>query len=132
MKLNLLTPERKAVFDTEITEVTIPAYSGEMTIKPGHAPLITTLGTGIISYKVSGKESVQKAVISWGYCEVAPETVNVLAEFMQTKEEVSEEIAKKQIQDNEQKLAKQTLADDEFEAAITEVEKAKAGLRLLN
>jgi F-type H+-transporting ATPase subunit epsilon len=132
MKLNLLTPEKKAVFDTEITEVTIPAYSGEMTIKPGHAPLITTLGTGIISYKVAGQDSAKKAVISWGYCEVAPEAVNVLAEFMQTKEEVSEEGAKKQIQENESKLAKQTLADDEFEAAITEVEKAKAGLRLLN
>ena len=132
MKLNLLTPERKAVFDTEITEVSIPAYSGEMTIKEGHAPLITTLGTGVISYKIKGQESAKKAVISWGYCEVAPEAVNVLAEFIQTKEEVSEDTAKQKIVENEQKLLKQTLADDEFESTVAEIQKARAGLQLLN
>ena len=51
-KLNLLTPERKAVYDQEITEVTVPAYSGEITILPGHAALITTLGTGVLKYKL--------------------------------------------------------------------------------
>jgi F-type H+-transporting ATPase subunit epsilon len=132
MKLNLLTPERKAVYDVEITEVTIPAYSGEMTVKPGHAPLITTLGTGIISYRVKNQDIPKRAVISWGYCEVAPEAVNVLAEFVQTKDEVFEDQAKKQIVEGEQKLAKQMLTDDEFEQTIAGVQKARAGLRLLN
>jgi F-type H+-transporting ATPase subunit epsilon len=132
MKLNLLTPERKAVFDTEITEVTIPAYSGEMTILAGHSPLITTLGTGMIKYKVKGEDKTHKALISWGYCEIVPGVVNVLAEFMQTKEEVVEETAKKQIIESEQKLAKQTLTDDEFEKTISEIQKARTGLQLLN
>ena len=87
-KLNVLTPEKKAVFDQEITEVTVPAHSGEMTILPGHAPLLTTLGTGILKYKLKGQEKTFKAVLSWGYCEVAPGGVNVLAEFMQLPEEV--------------------------------------------
>lgn len=132
MKLNLLTPERKAVFDTEITEVTIPAYSGEMTILSGHSPLITTLGTGLIKYKIQGEDRVHKALISWGYCEVVPGAVNVLAEFMQTKEEVAEETAKKQITDSEQKLVQQTLSDTEFENTINEIQKARGGLQLLN
>ena len=132
MKLNLLTPERKAVFDTEIISVTIPAYSGEMTIMDGHSPLITTLGTGIIKYKIQGQDGTQKAMISWGYCEVVPGAVNVLAEFIQTKDEVVEEQAKKQIQDSELKLAKQNLNDDEFENALNEIQKARAGLQLLN
>ena len=132
MKLNLLTPERKAVFDTEVTSVTIPAYSGEMTILAGHSPLITTLGTGLIKYKITGEDSVKKALISWGYCEVTPTGVNVLAEFMQTKEEVVEDAAKKQITDSEQKLAKQNLTDDEFENALNDIQKARTGLQLLN
>ena len=132
LKLNLLTPERKAVYDTEITEVTIPAYSGEMTILAGHSPLITTLGTGMIKYKVKGEDGTKKALVSWGYCEVVPGAVNVLAEYMQTKEEVVEETAKKQIVDAEQKLVKQNLTDDEFEAALNEIQKARVGLQLLN
>ena len=87
-KLNVLTPERKAVFDIDVTEVSVPAYSGEMTFLPGHAPFITTLGTGILKYKVKGQEKAFKAVLSWGYCEVVPQGVNVLAEFIQTPEEV--------------------------------------------
>ena len=132
MKLNLLTPDRKAVFDTQITSVTIPAYSGEMTIMAGHSPLITTLGTGLIKYKVAGEDTVKKAVISWGYCEVTPTAINVLAEFMQTKEEVVEDTAKKQIAESEQKLAKQNLTDDEFENTLNDIQKARTGLQLLN
>jgi len=132
MKLNLLTPERKAVYDAEITSVTIPAYSGEMTILSGHSPMITTLGTGLIKYKIKGDDSDKKAMISWGYCEVVPGAVNVLAEFMQIKDEVVEDIAKKQIINAEQKLAIQNLTDDEFEHTLNDIQKARAGLQLLN
>ena len=130
-KLNVLTPERKAVFDQEITEVTVPAYSGEMTILPGHAPLITTLGTGILKYKLKGVEKTFKAVISWGYCEVAPDAVNVLAEFMQTPEEVIVEAAERNLVAAERKLAIEVLNEADFEAAINETKKARAAINLV-
>src|SRR3989344_9077967 len=103
-KLNVLTPERKAVFDQEITEVTVTSYSGEMTILPGHAPLITTLGTGLLKYKLKGQEKTFRAVVSWGYCEVSPGAVNVLAEFMQTPEEIVVESAQTSLLAAEKKL----------------------------
>lgn len=131
MKLNVLTPERKAVFDVEITEVTVPAYSGEMTILPGHSPLITTLGTGILKYKVKGEDRTHKAVISWGYCEVVPEAVNVLAEFMQTPEEVVVEKAQTNLQTAEKKLVSEVLSDHEYEVAMNEVAKSRASMDLV-
>jgi F-type H+-transporting ATPase subunit epsilon len=131
MKLNVLTPERKAVFDVEITEVTVPAYSGEMTILPGHSPLITTLGTGILKYKVKGEDRTYKAVLSWGYCEVVPEAVNVLAEFMQTPEEVVVEKAQTNLQTAEKKLVNEVLTDHEFEVAMNEVAKSRASMDLV-
>lgn len=130
-KLNVLTPERKAVFDQEITEVTVPAHSGEMTILPGHSPLITTLGTGILKYKIKGQEKTYKAVISWGYCEVSPETVNVLAEFMQTPEEVVEETAKNHLQNAEKKLITEVLNDADYVATMNEADKARAAINLV-
>jgi F-type H+-transporting ATPase subunit epsilon len=130
-KLNVLTPERKAVFDTEITEVTVPAYSGEMTILPGHSPLITTLGTGILKYKVKGEDRTHKAVLSWGYCEVVPGAVNVLAEFMQTPEEVVVEKAQTSMQEAERKLVTEVLGDHDYEVAMNEIAKARASMDLV-
>ena len=130
-KLNVLTPERKAVFDQEITEVTVPAYSGEMTILPGHAPLITTLGTGILKYKIKGIDKTYKAVLSWGYCEVMPGAVNVLAEFMQTPEEIVVAKEEASLQVAEKKLVNEILDDAEFEHQVNEVAKARASMDLV-
>jgi F-type H+-transporting ATPase subunit epsilon len=129
-KLNVLTPERKAVFDQEIAEVSIPAHSGEMTILPGHSPLITTLGTGILRYKVKGVDKTYRAVISWGYCEVSPAGVNVLAEFMQTPEEVSADEAQASLQAAEKKLVSEVLADAEYEKTMGDVARARAAMSL--
>lgn len=130
-KLNVLTPERKAVFDIDVTEVSVPAYSGEMTFLPGHAPFITTLGTGILKYKVKGQEKAFKAVLSWGYCEVVPQGVNVLAEFIQTPEEVVVENSQKQIQMTEKKLVSEILSDEDYKFQMNELEKAKAAVNLV-
>jgi F-type H+-transporting ATPase subunit epsilon len=130
-KLNVLTPDRKAVFDQEITEVSVPAYSGEMTVLPGHSPLITTLGTGILKYKVKGQEKSFKAVVSWGYCEVSPDGVNVLAEFMQTPEEVVVETAQANLQVAEKKLGTDILNDLDFAHTMADADKARAAINLI-
>lgn len=129
-KLNVLTPERKAVFDQEITEVTVPAYSGEMTILPGHAPLVTTLGTGVLKYKLKGQDRTFKAILSWGYCEVAPSTVNVLAEFMQLPEEVVVDAAQTELHAAEKKLATESLSDIDFNVTMNEAAKARVAIEM--
>jgi len=130
-KLNVLTPERKAVFDQEITEVSVPAYSGEITVLPGHAPMITTLGTGILKYKVKGQDKLFKAVLSWGYCEVVPNGVNVLAEFIQTPEEVTAEVSQQTLALAEKKLVTEVLNDDDFNVTMNEAAKARASIELI-
>ncbi len=130
-KLNLLTPERKAVYDQEITEVTVPAYSGEMTILPGHSPMITTLGTGILKYKIKGTDGAQKAMISWGYCEVTPTAVNVLAEYMKTPDEVVVADSQATMLAAEKKLSTQILTDSEYELTMQDVAKAKSSMDLV-
>ena len=130
-KLNVLTPEKKAVFDQEITEVTVPARSGEMTILPGHSPLITTLGTGVFKYKVKGQDRTHKALLSWGYCEVNPTGVNILAEFIQYEEEVSVDSAKTKLAAAEKKLATEVLTDSDFEATQNEAARAYGAMELV-
>jgi F-type H+-transporting ATPase subunit epsilon len=131
-RLNLLTPEKKVVVDQEITEITVPVKSGERQILPGHVPLIADLGTGILSYKTVGSEIAQKCVISWGYCEVNATGVNVLAEFVQAKEEVNTETAKNTIATTQVKLVKDVLTDEEFETALTEIKKSESAIQLVH
>ncbi len=129
--LNLLTPEKKVVVDLEVTEVVVPTASGEVDLLPGHLPMIATLGTGILKYKARGEDIPQRFVISWGYCEVSPEGVNILAEFVQSKSEVNADQAKTLLAESEQKLAKVQMTDEEFEKTVADAMKAHAGMKLL-
>ncbi len=94
LKLSIVTPVKKVVTDLEIESVTIPAYKGEVTILDQHASLITTLESGVLSYKAKGSAEEQKISVSWGYCEILGEEISVLAETAETKSEVDTERAK--------------------------------------
>ena len=93
-KLNLVTPEKKLVADQELEEVTVPAFVGELHILPGHAPLMTTLEPGILKYKLKGSPEFVKIAISWGYCQVSTESVNVLAESAVSADEIDLKVVK--------------------------------------
>lgn len=129
-KLTLVTPEKRLVVDQEIDFVTVPAFRGQLNILPGHTPLISTLETGVLSYKVKGQETTQKAVISWGYCQVSAKGVNVLAEFLQSKEEVNKELSKSTIESESKKLITQVLNDDEYKKTQNAIAKAQASLEI--
>lgn len=130
-KLTLVTPEKKLVVDQEITEVTVPAYKGVLNILPGHTLLITTLETGIMRWKLKGVDKTFKAVVSWGYCEVHPEGVNILADIIDLPEEINLEERKKWITEGEKKLVAVSLDDEDFELERRAIARARAGIELL-
>jgi F-type H+-transporting ATPase subunit epsilon len=130
MKLNVLTPEKKVLVDQEISEITVPVSTGERQILPGHVPMVANLGTGILKYKVAGSDVQHKYVISWGYCEVNPEGVNILAEFILSKDEVNEDSAKLNITANKTKLVNEFLTDADYEIALNEIQKSESALAL--
>jgi F-type H+-transporting ATPase subunit epsilon len=75
--LEVVTPE-KQLFSGEVDEVTVPSNEGCLGILPGHAPLLAKLGIGEISYKIGGRTDFLSC--SWGFVEVLPERVVVLAQ----------------------------------------------------
>jgi F-type H+-transporting ATPase subunit epsilon len=79
IELVVVTPE-KQLLRQSTKEVQLPGAEGYLGILPGHAPLITELGIGELSYHdPSGKESAHLAIIR-GFAEVLPDRVTVLAE----------------------------------------------------
>lgn len=112
-KLTLVTPEKRVVISQEILEATVPAYKGELNILPGHAPLITTLVPGVMKYKLKAGGEF-RASISWGYCNVSPEGLNVLAETVEAPAEIDFEASKNEVQKIEKRMTTETLDDDTY------------------
>jgi F-type H+-transporting ATPase subunit epsilon len=78
MKISIVTPLGK-IFEGEIKEATFPGSEGEFGVLDGHAPLVTTLNPGVITLKkADGAEEV--IAVNWGYVEVTPDHINVLAD----------------------------------------------------
>jgi F-type H+-transporting ATPase subunit epsilon len=87
IELIVVTPERQLLRES-VVEVAIPGLDGQLGILPGHAPLMTELGIGELSYRVStSSQPILLAVIS-GFAEVLPDRVTVLAETAERAEEI--------------------------------------------
>ena len=91
LKLEIVTPEKRVV-DAEVDSVTVPTASGEAGILPNHAPLISALKPGILSYSVKG--TAERLVVSGGFIEVSSEKVAVLADSAETADEIDPASAK--------------------------------------
>lgn len=113
-KLTIVTPEKRILIGQEVEEVTVPAFKGELNILPGHAPLITTLETGVMKWKMKGKERQEIAVISWGYCQVSPEGVNILANIADLPEEIDIEETKAALAESEKRAMNEFIAEAEW------------------
>jgi len=81
MKLEIITPEQ-IYFTGEVTSVTLPGTSGLFTVWENHAPLISSLKEGKISYLVDNKES--ELNIESGFVEVNKNTVTVCLEIVKS------------------------------------------------
>lgn len=131
MKLTLVTPEKRVLIGQEITEVTLPAFKGELNILPGHQPMVTTLAPGIIRYKVKGGGEVA-ASISWGYCNISPEGVNVLAETVEVSSEIDFEAARADLAKAEKRMLTETLDDEAWRHIEDQAAHSKARLKMEN
>jgi F-type H+-transporting ATPase subunit epsilon len=88
-KLEIVTPEKKVV-NTTAEEMQIPGKNGYLGILPGHAPLITELAVGEITYRESSGASSndQRLAVAWGFAEVLPDKVTILAETAERPSEI--------------------------------------------
>ena len=91
LTLRVITPERIAL-DTQVQSVRIPGADGSLGILPRHAPMVAALDTGLLHYRVEGKETV--LFVSGGFAEVRGETVRVVTEAGEKPEEIDEKRAK--------------------------------------
>ena len=132
MKLTVVTPEKTILDSVAVKEILIPGAKGEMGIFPNHAPLVSTLSTGILKYRSQEKGPFQEVAVSWGYCEVQPDKVVILAESAETKKELNKAQTEKALKEIAQKRENPGLSPQEIRELSREEQKQRAFLKLLS
>src|SRR5256714_14176980 len=115
IQLQIVSAERSLVNET-VDEVEIPGADGYFGVLPGHTPLLAVLGAGELWYR-KGQEK-QYLAIAFGFAEVQPERVTILAQIAEKAEEIDlarAEAAKKRA---EERLARSTVDLDAERARI--------------
>lgn len=128
IKLEIVTPEKK-VFDETVDSVTVPTATGEVGILPNHAPLISALKSGILSF--SNRGTSEKMVVSGGFVEVSSNKVSVLTDVAERADEINVEAARTELSEAQNRLGGTfSGTEEEFEAEKERLERAQARLAL--
>jgi F-type H+-transporting ATPase subunit epsilon len=127
-QLEIVTPTKLLVKDAA-EEAQIPGVNGYLGILPGHAPLVSELGVGEITYKSNG--AVHSLSVAWGFVEVLPDKVTILAEAAERPQEIDTARAQKAKERAEERLKSNdpqvdyTRAEDALQRAETRLIVAK-------
>lgn len=102
LTVEVATPQRLVLSD-EVDEVVVPGIEGYFGVLPGHAPFLTTLGIGELTYR-RGRDELRLA-IAGGFCEVRNDKVIVLADTAERPDEIDRARAERAKERAEQRLA---------------------------
>jgi F-type H+-transporting ATPase subunit epsilon len=127
LHLTIVTRERKIV-ETDVDEVELPASDGEIGILPGHTPLLASLKVGQMRYRTG--TTMTRLVITWGFAEVLPDRVIVMAETARLPQEVDLATAEAERAEAERALADLSSQDPEFAVVEARLEESIAMIDL--
>ncbi|HUO33955.1 MAG TPA: F0F1 ATP synthase subunit epsilon [Candidatus Acidoferrum sp.] len=126
IELQVVTPERH-VLSEDVESVELPGKDGYMGILPGHAPLLTELGIGLLTYRKG--DATKILTVIQGYSEVLPNRVVVLAELSERAEEIDVARAETAAARAQASLAHGAAKDAEWESASFALQRALARLQ---
>jgi len=121
LKVELMTPYRK-VLSEEVDMITATGTLGEFGVLPGHAPFLTSLKIGELSYVKDGV--TYYVALNWGYLEVENDEVTILVETAERADEIDLERAKVALGKAEEALKKLTREDKDFAQQQSALERA--------
>jgi len=126
LTLELATPMRLLLSET-VDEVVAPGSEGYFGVLPGHAPFLTTLGIGLVTYKIGREE--HHVVVSGGFAEVRNDKVIILADTAERPDEVDVERAERARQRAENRLLGRTEDDVDYLRAMAALLRAQTRLQ---
>ena len=125
LTLEITTPMRLVVAE-QVDDVVAPGIQGYFGVLPGHAPFLTTLGVGVVTYRVGRTE--HHLVVAGGFAEVRNDKVIILADSAERPEEIDRARAEKAKERAERRLSGR--APDDVDFARAQVALTRALTRL--
>ena len=114
LTLEIVTPDRSLVTE-QVDEVELPGSQGYFGVLPGHTPLLATLQVGELWYRIG--DTKYFLALAFGFAEVLPERVTVLAQIAEKAEEIDVARAEAAKRRAEERVAHSSQADMDFERA---------------
>jgi len=121
LRLEVVTPSRR-VLEARASEVRIPGALGELGVLPGHTPLLTSLGTGEVTW--FDGDTTGRLVVQGGFAEVQPDAVTVLATIADTIDEIDVEGARTALVEAQEAL--KTASSEDFDTVDAALRLAEA------
>jgi len=126
LALEIVTPDR-AIVSQQVDEVELPGSDGYFGVLPGHTPLLASLQVGEMWYRVGQQKHY--LAIAFGFAEVLPDRVTVLAQIAERAEDIDVSRAETAKQRAEQRVTRPQ-ADMDFERARVALLKALTRLQV--
>ena len=129
LRVRLVTPER-VLFEATAAAVELPSKSGYMEVLFGHAPLLAELGAGdVVVHGGEGQASGETRYnVSWGFVEVLPDRVTILASDALKPEEINVQRAKEQLDRGHKEWNEAGDSEEAYDAALHVIAEAEAKL----
>ncbi len=124
--LDVVTPDH-LLLSTQVDMVIAPGSEGEFGVLPGHAPFLTTLKIGELRYRVG--EVMSSMCVLWGFAQVTPTKVTILAEIAEKAEDIDVQRAEAAVAKAQRRLEVGGLPSELKEAQIS-LEKARLRKRI--
>ena len=126
LTLEIVTPDH-SVAHGEVDEVVVPGSEGSFGVLPGHTPMLATLTVGEIEYRRGNETSY--AAVSFGFAEVLPDRVTILAQIAEVGDEIDVTRAEAAVKRARERLARPAVELD-YERARLSLLKSLVRLRV--
>lgn len=126
IELQVVTPERH-ILSEDVDSLEMPGKDGYLGILPGHAPLLTEMGVGILAYHQGGETRL--LTVMYGYAEVLPDRVIVLAEIAERAEEIDVARARAALQRAKTDLPKAGSTEADWDRSNAAIQRAEVRLQ---
>ena len=127
LTLEIVTPDRSLVTE-QVDEVELPGADGYFGVLPGHTPLLASLTVGEMWYRVG--QDKHYLAIAFGFAEVLPDRVTVLAQIAERAEDIDRERAERAKQRAQDRLAKPPSPQAEMDFERARIAMMKSLIRL--
>jgi F-type H+-transporting ATPase subunit epsilon len=128
IQLVVVTPVSQLLSEA-VSEVQLPGADGYLGVLPGHAPLISELGIGELTYKTTNGQTGLLAIIR-GFAEVLPERVSVLAETAERPEDIDVNRAQQALKRAQELIAKG--GDIDWDRASASLQRALVRIQVVS